>query len=476
MDYCASTPLDPKVFKAMEPYFKGEFGNAGSLHSWGQAAIKAVDDAREKVARAIGGQFEEIVFTGSATEANNLALRGVVKQALLFQQTVFRNQNSFSPAAKLSFPSPQQLRHESESKLVEAVGYSSKQLSEIKHRPRIIVSAIEHESVLETAKDLERKGVEVVYLPVDARGVVDLHALQSALNENTILVSIMYVNNVIGTIQPIVEISKIIKEFKEQTFLSKKSVSESERAWFRALREERGRELSGRTSGWASETPSFRERKVSDSVYPLFHTDAVQAFQYLDCNVWELNVDMMTLSAHKIEGPKGVGVLYTRVKLPGVITGGEQEFKMRAGTPNTPGIAGFGKAVEIAVKERVKNRKKVYVLRAELLEGIKKVYPDAQWNGLDFESKRARFAPHVANVFFPAHLAEDLLMQFDRAGVAVSAGAACSARALKSSHVLQAIGCAPDRITCSIRFSLGRETTQEEVRKVVKRLRKIIKR
>lgn len=479
MDYCASTPLDPKVFKAMELYLKKEFGNAGSLHSWGQAAIKAVDDAREKIARAIGAQFEEIVFTGSATEANNLALRGTVKFFIRSQAAVSRNQNNFTPAAKFSSPSPQQFRPAAKTKLVGAAGCSSRQTAfdEKISAPRIIISAIEHESVLETAKDLEREGVDVVYLPVDKHGAVDLGALKKALTENTILVSVMYVNNVIGTIQPIAEIAKLIKEFKAERFFSQKDGISLAQPLVRPLAYRPRSSRFARNRARSDSETLFLEKNLSTpALFPLFHTDAVQAFPYLDCNVEKLNVDMMTLSAHKIGGPKGTGALYTRVKLPGVTTGGEQEFKMRAGTPNTAGIAGFGKAVEIAGKGRMKNAGRVYALRAELLAGIKKIYPDAQWNGLDFESERACFAPHIANIFFPAHLAEDLLMQFDKAGVAVSAGAACSARALKSSHVFQAIGCQPDRIACSIRFSLGHETTKEEVQDTIERLREIIER
>ena len=289
LDYAATTPLLPAVRKAMGPFLGNEFGNAGSLHSFGQRAMAAVDNARETIAKAIGAKFEQVIFTGSATEANNLALRGVVKMARSAYADFSQNQSAswrIVPATKLSFPSTRQLRQQSEAKLVGPAGYSSKQSASALESPvRIIISSIEHDSVLQTAKDLEREGIEVICLPVNKHGLVDLNALKKSLNENTILVSVMYVSNEIGTIQPIAEISKIVRQFKKHTLLSKKSVSEAERARFPAKQEERGRpaspaggEASGRANGWESETPSFRERSGSD-LFPLFHVDAVQAFR-----------------------------------------------------------------------------------------------------------------------------------------------------------------------------------------------------
>lgn len=480
LDHAATTPLLPAVRKAMEPYLNEKFGNAGSLHRFGQHAIDSIDGAREQIAKAIGTKFEEIIFTGSATEANNLALRGAVKMAKSVETDIFRNQNSFSPAEKLSFPSPRQLRQKSETKLVGSAGYSSKQsVSTLKFPFRIIISSIEHDSVLQTAKDLEKDGVEIVYLPVDKCGVVDLEVLRKSLNEQTILVSVMYVSNEIGTIQPIAEISKIISKFKteklkEQKSFTKKSVSESERARFTAEREERGREASGRVNGWESETPSFRERSGRDR-FPIFHTDAVQAFRYMDCDVNKLGVDAITLSAHKIGGPKGVGALYTRVKLPSLITGGGQEFGMRAGTENVAGIVGFGAAVCEAVKHRKENAKKVYLLRSTFAKGLREIVPDVQLNGPDWDEKiDAQFIPHILNVFFPAHLAEELMIRLDREDVAVSSGSACSSRASKLSHVLKAIGCSTDRIQCSLRFSFGPETTMKDVIEALRRIKKTL--
>ncbi len=238
LDYAAATPLDPRVKEVFLPYMQEKFGNPGSLHSFGQEALTAVDNAREIVAKAVGAGFREIIFTSSATEANNLALRGVIKSYISGNQP------------KIS----------------------------ANQRPRIIVSAIEHESVLNTAQDLEREGVEVIYIPVGSEGFIDVKELEKALNEQTVLVSVMHANNVIGTIQPIAEISKIIRNFKN-----------------------------------------------SNSNYPLFHTDAAQSFQYLDCDINKLGVDLLTLSGHKMCGPKGVGGLYIRRpdNLKPIITGGE---------------------------------------------------------------------------------------------------------------------------------------------------------
>ncbi len=219
LDYAASTPVDPEVEKAMRPYFRKIFGNPGSLHWFGQEASAAVFEARQKIAKALGAKYNEVFFTGSATEANNLALRG-----------------------------------------------SLMSLKSLKFEPKVIVSSIEHESVLETARNLEKSGVKVAYIPVDKNGIVRIDILKKELDEDTVLVSVMYANNEIGTIQPIKEITEIIKNFKIQNPKSKIQ----------------------------------------------FHTDAVQALQFLDCNVQNLGVDLMTISAHKIYGPKGIGALYIR--------------------------------------------------------------------------------------------------------------------------------------------------------------------
>jgi cysteine desulfurase len=383
LDYAATTPVDPAVLRAMRPYFSEKFGNAGSLHSFGQEAVAALDHARETIARSVGADFREIIFTGSATEANNLAIRGALK------------------------------------------------ISKIK-KPKIIVSAVEHESVLQTVRDLECSGAaEAVYLPVDARGVISVKKLKETLDDRTALVSVMYANNEIGAVQPIAEIAEIIQDFKK------------------------------------------------NKTTPFFHTDASQAFQFLSCAVSELGIDLMTLSSHKIYGPKGVGALYAATKdtigtdghwLNPIIMGGGQEFGLRSGTENIPAIAGFSRAVELADALREKETKRIRSLSEHLWRGIKKIYPKAELNGAsDRGEKRGTvMLPHILSIHFPGRKAEDLITKFDLLGLAVSAGSACRARAVTSSYVIEALGHSAARAKSSVRFSLGRPTTKAEIARALR--------
>ena len=406
LDYAASTPVDPKVVKVMEPYLVEAYGNPNSLHSFGREAMASVDTARTILARSIGALSEEIIFTGSATEANNMALRGAVRAA----REVF---------LRSGHPALQKNQHQSDK-------------ISINPRQKIIVSAIEHESVFDTAKDLEREGVEVAVIPVDKEGRVNLKFLEKELNEMTVLVSIMYGNNEIGTIQPIRRIVDVIKN--------------------------------------------------SAATYPLLHTDAVQAFQYLDCDVNALGVDLMTLSAHKLYGPKGIGALYIKSNLKSqdsklhqplispLVTGGGQEFGMRSGTQNVPAIVGFGKAVELVQEEKRKEEKRIRLLGEYYWHKLKEIFPRAERNG---SIEKGTSLPHVLNVYFPGMRAEDMLIRLDMTGIAVSSGAACAARNAKPSHVLRAIGCNPERVEGSLRFSFGRKTTEQEIRRaleIIKRL------
>ncbi len=374
LDYAATTPVDPEVLRAITPYFSGHFGNPGSLHVEGQEAIAAVDRSRETIARAIGADFRQIVFTSSASEANNLALRGAVRK--------FRD------------------AHETMRK----------------GKSRIIISAIEHESVLETARDLAQEGVEVIFVPVSADGTVDLKKIKENLTGHTALVSVMYANNEIGTIEPIVEIARIIAAFRGK------------------------------------------------GAFPLFHTDAAQAFQFLDCDVKKMGVDLMTISSHKIYGPKGIGALYVKELslLAPMVTGGGQEFGLRSGTENVPGIVGFAKAVELACAARGEESKRIAALRSRLWERIRSIFPEAEINGSAIGGETPAL-PNILNVYFPGHAAEDLLAKFDLNGLAVSAGSACRSRAIKSSYVIEAVGHSKERAKSSIRFSLGRPTTEAEI-------------
>lgn len=387
-DHAASTPVDPRVLRAMRPYFSREFGNPGSLHSFGQRAIAAVDASREELGKLIGAKhFREVIFTSGATEANNLALRGAVE------------------FYKAHHPDGA--------------------------RPRIIISSVEHESVMETASAFAQWGVDVVKLPVNKEGVIDIVALKNALSESTVLVSVMHVNNETGTVQPLREIRFMIDEFRKQ----------------------------------ASGGDPSRQ-----SPYPLFHADAAQSFLYYYCDVELLGVDMLTLSAHKMHGPKGVGALYVKrdekafgesggFPLVAQARGGGQEFGVRSGTENVPGVVGFAASARIAAAARGKTSARVAALRDDLWRRIKEIAPKAEINGPAGDAK----APHILNVWFPGHAAQDLLTRFDRAGLAASSGSACRSRAVESSYVIEALGHSKERARESVRFSLGKGTTKKDI-------------
>lgn len=397
LDYAATTPVDPAVLAAMRPYFGVRFGNPGSVHSAGQIASAALDKSRARVAEVLGADFRDIIFTASATEANNLALRGVVKG--------FRVQGS---------------------------GY----------RPRIIVSSIEHESVLETAKDLEREGVEVVYIPVSREGFIDLKKLKTALNERTVLVSVMYASNEVGTVQPVAEIAEIVKVVK--AFSVERLASSKKENALNANRY----------------TP-----------YPFFHTDAVQAFQYLPCDAQATGADLVTLSAHKLYGPKGVGVLYVGGHtLEPILTGGGQEFGYRSGTENVPLVVGAAEAIVRAAALREREAKRVLLLRDRFWKQIQSAWPGTKLNG----GTKNRL-PNNLNVWFPGRRAEDLLIWLDRRGIAVSSGTACSARSLKPSYVVQALGFSKERARESLRFTLGRQTAAIELARTANALKELKK-
>ncbi len=379
LDYAASTPVDRRVERAMAPYFGAVYGNPSALHRFGQEASAAVFAARRAVAAALGADYREIIFTGSATEANNLAIRGAVK--------------AYNNAGGM---------------------------------PRIITTAIEHESVLETCRDLEREGLaEVVYVPVGEEGIVDPQKVASALNEWTILVSVMHANNEIGTIQPVQEIARLLAS-----------------------------------------------RRAPGSPYPLFHSDAVQSFQYLECVPKHLGVDLLTISAHKIYGPKGVGALYVRkgVGLSPIITGSGQEAGRRSGTENVPYLAGFARAVEIAAAQRASEGMRVAAIRNYFWDALHDAVPSLKLNG-SWENR----LPNNLNIYFPGQTAHDLQIKLDLAGIAASPGAACSTRVSKTSYVLEALGFSKSRAGGSLRFSVGRGIRKTDINYVVKIIRNVLK-
>lgn len=360
LDHNATTPCDPRVVEAMIPYFTSSFGNAASRnHPFGWQAEEAVDYAREQVAKLIGADPKEIIFTSGATEADNLAIKGVFEM------------------------------------------YASK-------GNHIITCNIEHKAVLDTCKHIEKEGGEVTYLKVKDNGLIDLAELEAAIKPTTILIAIMYANNEIGTIMPMKEISAIAK---------KKGI--------------------------------------------LVFSDATQAVGKVPVDVNKNGIDLMAFTAHKMYGPKGVGALYVRRKNPRVkvtaqIDGGGHERGMRSGTLNVPGIVGFGKACEICMNEMEEETKKVSKLRDKLENALLKI-EEAYLNG----DKEHRL-PHVTNISFKYVEGEGLMMGFNK-NIAVSSGSACTSASLEPSYVLKALGLGDDLAHSSLRFGLGRFTTEEQI-------------
>lgn len=404
LDYASTTPVDPRVLKAMTPYCSSKYGNPGAMHRYGQEAEAAVDESRQTIADFFGCDFNEILFTGSATESNNLTIRGVVKAARDVEYA----------------------RHDD----MEYVGYR------IPHIFHIITSEMEHKSVLETCRDLEQRGeAEVTYLQVTKDGFVRPEDVGRAIKKNTVLVSIICVNNEIGTIQPIQEIARIVKETRDKGNEKRKVLSPT------------------------SITPC-----------PIFHTDAVQALNYLDCTVQNLGVDLLTFSGHKIYGPKGIGGLYVKKDTPLVstITGGNQERGMRSGTENVPSIVGFAKAVEISEKTLGKESARLIKLRDYFIGAILKKVSIAELNG----SWENRIANNV-NFLFRGISANNLLIALDQAGIAASSGSTCAIKTATPSEVLLAIGRTKEEAKQSIRFTLGRNTTKNDIDYTVSILIKI---
>jgi cysteine desulfurase len=370
-DYAATTPLDSEVLKEMLPHMEENFGNPSSVYSYGREARKVIDDSREKVAKIIGAQSKEIFFTSGGTESDNWAIKG----------TAFANKDKGN---------------------------------------HIITTSVEHHAVLHTCKYLEKQGFEVTYLPVDEYGLIDLDDLRNSIKDTTILITVMFANNEIGTIQPIGEIGKIAKE-----------------------------------------------KKI------LFHTDAVQALGSIEIDVNTLGVDLMSISGHKIYGPKGIGALYIRkgVKIDNLIHGGAQEKKKRGGTENTPAIVGFAKACELAESNLQEQIKRTIQLRDYMIKGILEGIPEVKLNG--HPEKRL---PGNVNVSIRYIEGESILLSLDLLGIAASSGSACTSGSLDPSHVLLAIGLSHEIAHGSLRFSIGKYTTKEEVDFVLDKLPGIIQR
>ncbi len=369
LDYAATTPADPEVIKAMQPYFFEKFGNPSSIHSFGQEAKKALEESRETVASFLGAKPEEIVFTSGGTESDNFAIKGV----------------AFARKAK---------------------------------GDHIITSAIEHHAVLEPCKSLEKMGFKVAYVKVDKCGLVNPEDIKKAITDKTILISIMHANNEIGVIQPIAEIGKIAK---------------------------------------------------GKGIY--FHTDAVQTVGHIPINVNELNLDLLSLSAHKFYGPKGVGALYIRkgTRIDRFLDGGDQERGRRASTHNTSGIVGLAKAIELC-RDKMDDEAKIQeALRDKLIKEITKKIPEVYLNG--HPDKRL---PNNVNFSVKYIEGESMLLNLDMLGIAASTGSACTSTSLEPSHVLLAIGLPHEIAHGSLRFTFGRWSKIDDVDYLLRHLPKIV--
>jgi cysteine desulfurase len=397
-DYAATTPLDPRVLKAMKPYFSHEFGNPGSIHEAGRKAKEAIEKAAAKIASILHCRPQEFIFTGSATEADNLAVFGIAKA-----NTVRGLKRSSSNSS--SQPTPNGASKTAENK--------------------IIISAVEHKAILAPCQTLAEEGFEIIKLKVDKNGLVDPNDVAKLLDSKTILVSIIYADNETGTIQPIKEIAKVIKKFR------------------------------------ASHSTSL----------PYFHTDASQAAQYLDINVEKLGVDLMTVSSHKLYGPKGIGGLYIRkgVRIKPIIFGGGQQNNIRPGTENVPSIVGFAEALALAESNKQKEYKRLEKLRNELEQGIFKSIPKVFLNG--HPQKRL---PNFLNVSILDIEGEAALLYLDQKGICTSTGSACDSQSLEPSHAILALGRPREYAHGSLRFTLGKYTTRESIQYLLKHLPPIV--
>jgi cysteine desulfurase len=371
LDHAATTPTDPEVLQAMLPYFTDRFGSASTLYSLGKETREAVEAAREQVAALIGARADEVFFTSGGTESDNWAVTGTA-------------------------------------------------LAKADKGNHIITTKIEHHAILEPCHTLEKQGYEVTYLPVDSEGMIDPAELQNAINDRTILISVMHANNEIGTIQPVEEIGKIA-----------------------------------------------RERKI------FFHTDTVQSVGSIPVDVNAIGCDMLSISAHKLYGPKGIGAMYVRkgTRISRFMQGGGQESNRRAGTHNVPGIVGLGKAAEIARLRMDEVTPRIVSYRDKLIEGILSKIPDVRLNG-----HRTQRLPNNVNVSFDGIEGESIILLLDMHGICASSGSACTSGSLDPSHVLMSLGLKHEEAHGSLRLTLGRENSEWDVKNVLEALPVIVER
>ncbi|MBP0723812.1 cysteine desulfurase [Bacillus sp. RG28] len=372
VDHAATSPMHPMVIDAMIHEMNETFGNPSSIHFFGRQARQKIDESRRICSESIGAKVNEIIFTSGGTESDNLALRGVA--------------------------------------------FSNKQKG--KH---IITTMIEHHAILNTCKVLEKEGFEVTYLPVDESGRISIEDVKKALRDDTILVSIMMVNNEVGTVQPIKEIGDLLKDHQAY-----------------------------------------------------FHTDAVQAYGLLPINVYEMGIDLMSVSSHKINGPKGVGFLFAKesVVFSPQVFGGEQERKRRAGTENVPGIVGFATAIQIIKQEREERSTSYLAYRTLLMDELSNEQIEFEMNG-----NSTYLAPHVINLSFKGISIESFLVNLDLSGIAASSGSACTAGSIDPSHVLVAMfGKGSEKLRSSVRFSFGLGNTEEQIKELAIRVATIVRR
>ncbi len=406
LDHAATTYLDSRVKEAMEPYWEMEYGNPSSLYRSGRRAKEALDGARETVGRILRCRPEEITFTGGGTEAINLAIFGVAR---MYKNLAWQNSPLTQGGGLVTPPS------EMDSPLSSATSSSS-----LGH---LITTKIEHHAVLHSMEALAKEGFEVSYLEVDEYGLVDPEDVRKALRSDTILVAIMYANNEIGTIEPIKEIAKVIKNFK--------------------------------TTKTADPT-----KPSALNPLPLFMTDACQAAGSLNMEVEKLGIDLLALNGSKIYGPKGVGALYARrgVRLKPLIYGGGQENNLRSGTENVPGIIGFAKALELAQAEREEENSRLVELRDYLIKRLISEIPKTVLNG-----HPAKRLPNNVNVSVLDIEGEAVILYLDAKGIYISTGSACTSTTLDPSHVILAIGQPYEYAHGSLRFTLGKRTTKEDL-------------